>query len=66
MNPDQNFPDSEYEARLGKTRRAMESRGIDMLIVSDPSNMALLTGYGGWSFYVHQAVLVGRGGELYW
>ncbi len=36
----------------------MEAKGIDLLIVSDPSNMAWLTGYDGWSFYVHQCVLV--------
>src|SRR3546814_21194987 len=36
----------------------MEKRGIDALIVSDPSNMAWLTGYDGWSFYVHQAVVL--------
>ena len=39
---------------LQKTRKAMEKRGIDLLIVTDPSNMAWLTGYDGWSFYVHQ------------
>jgi Xaa-Pro aminopeptidase len=33
----------------------MEAKGVDLLIVSDPSNMAWLTGYDGWSFYVHQA-----------
>ncbi|HSX75509.1 MAG TPA: aminopeptidase P family N-terminal domain-containing protein, partial [Shinella sp.] len=48
----------EYEARLQKTRHAMEARGIDVLIVSDPSNMNWLTGYDGWSFYVHQCVVV--------
>lgn len=37
----------------------MERAGIDTLIVSDPSNMAWLTGYDGWSFYVHQAVVLG-------
>jgi ectoine hydrolase len=37
----------------------MEKAGIDTLITSDPSNMAWLTGYDGWSFYVHQAVVIG-------
>src|SRR3546814_4827144 len=36
----------------------MEKAGVDLLIVTDPSNMAWLTGYDGWSFYVHQCVLV--------
>jgi len=44
----------------------MAGRGIDVLIVSDPSNMAWLTGYDGWSFYVHQCVLVGLEGEPVW
>jgi ectoine hydrolase len=53
-----NFSRTEYAQRLAKTRAAMEARGIDLLIVTDPSNMAWLTGYDGWSFYVHQGVLV--------
>lgn len=53
-----NFSREEYAARLVKTRAAMEARGIDLLLVTDPSNMHWLTGYDGWSFYVHQGVLV--------
>ena len=52
------FERAEYGARLAKTRKAMEQAGIELLIVTDPSNMAWLTGYDGWSFYVHQCVLV--------
>jgi len=52
------FSREEYQARLARTRRAMEKAGIDILFVEDPSNMAWLTGYDGWSFYVHQGVLV--------
>jgi len=52
------FELSEYEARLNKTRCAMEKAGIEVLIVVDPSNMGWLTGYDGWSFYVHQAVII--------
>ena len=33
-----NFDRSEYAERLAKTRAAMERAGIDLLIVSDPSN----------------------------
>ena len=36
----------------------MDDRGLELLVVSDPSNMAWLTGYDGWSFYVHQCVLL--------
>ncbi|NMF89493.1 ectoine hydrolase DoeA [Aromatoleum petrolei] len=60
------FERAEYAARLAKTRAAMDARGIDVLIVSDPTNMAWLTGYDGWSFYVHQCVIVGPEGEPVW
>jgi ectoine hydrolase len=52
------FSREEYQARLARTRKAMDKAGIDVLFVEDPSNMAWLTGYDGWSFYVHQGVLV--------
>jgi ectoine hydrolase len=52
------FSREEYQARLARTRKAMDKAGIDILFVEDPSNMAWLTGYDGWSFYVHQGVLV--------
>lgn len=61
-----NFTSTEYNTRIRKTRAAMQTRHIDVLIVSDPSNMAWLTGYDGWSFYVHQCVLLGLDGEPVW
>ncbi len=60
------FPLFEYQRRIAKTRSAMAGRGLDLMVVSDPSNMAWLTGYDGWSFYVHQAVLLGLEGEPVW
>ncbi|MFP3921801.1 MAG: M24 family metallopeptidase, partial [Dichotomicrobium sp.] len=60
------FSHAEYAARMAKCREAMHARGIDVLVVSDPSNMSWLTGYDGWSFYVHQAVVLGMEGEPYW
>ena len=62
------FDRSEFDARLKKTRTAMAERALDGLIVSDPSNMAWLTGYDGWSFYVHQAVVISanRALPLWW
>ena len=60
------FERSEYDARIAKTRRAMQKTGIDLLIVTDPTNMAWLTGYDGWSFYVHQCVLLSMHGEPVW
>ncbi len=57
----------EYNTRLTKVRAAMERAGIEVLFTCDPSNMAWLTGYDGWSFYVHQGVLVGPEGEpVFW
>ena len=64
--PDLKFSRQEYAERLAKTRKAMEKKEVDLLIVSDPSNMAWLTGYDGWSFYVHQAVVVPPSGEPVW
>jgi ectoine hydrolase len=60
------FTREEYETRLAKTRAAMDRAGIEALVVSDPSNMAWLTGYDGWSFYVHQAVVVTGSGAPIW
>ncbi len=64
--PSLKFTRQEFAERLQKTRAAMQKRGIDLLICSDPSNMAWLTGYDGWSFYVHQAVMVPPEGEPIW
>jgi ectoine hydrolase len=64
--PTLNFSRGEYAARLDKARRAMQARGIELLLVSDPSNMAWLTGYDGWSFYVHQCVVLALDGDPLW
>ncbi len=60
------FPQSEYDRRLALTHAAMAAADIDLLFVTDPSNMAWLTGYDGWSFYVHQGVLVPLGEPPVW
>ncbi|SMX34345.1 M24 family metallopeptidase [Actibacterium lipolyticum] len=60
------FSSAEYQRRLVKTRAAMAERGIDVLFVEDPSNMAWLTGYDGWSFYVHQGVLIFHDADPVW
>ena len=52
------FAQSEFDRRLGLVREEMTRRGYDALFVTDPSNQAWLTGYDGWSFYVHQGVIV--------
>jgi ectoine hydrolase len=60
------FSREEFSQRLAKTRTEMENCRLDLLIVSDPSNMNWLTGYDGWSFYVHQCVVVTLTGEPIW
>ncbi|WP_137702804.1 M24 family metallopeptidase [Marimonas lutisalis] len=60
------FSTAEYDRRLAKTRAAMAERGLDVLFVEDPSNMAWLTGYDGWSFYVHQGVVLRLEGDPIW
>lgn len=66
--PDVELPFSreEYGERLTKVRGAMEAAGIEVLITVDPSNMNWLTGYDGWSFYTHQAVIVSLSDGPYW
>ncbi|MFN0193048.1 MAG: ectoine hydrolase DoeA [Aestuariivirga sp.] len=60
------FPRAEYDRRIAKTRAAMAKSGLELIHVSDPSNMAWLTGYDGWSFYTHQGVLLALDGEPVW
>src|SRR4051795_3339944 len=54
------FSEAEFAARLAKTKQRMAALGLDVLIASDPANMNYLTGYDGWSFYVHQCVIVSQ------
>ncbi|AJE45864.1 M24 family metallopeptidase [Celeribacter indicus] len=60
------FSQSEYDRRLRLTRQAMAEAGIDVLFVTNPSNQNWLTGYDGWSFYVHQGVILPMDGEPWW
>jgi ectoine hydrolase len=52
------FSQSEYDRRIRRTREMMDHRGMEVLLVVDPANMNYLTGYDGWSFYVHQGVIL--------
>lgn len=60
------FSREEYQSRLARTRAVMEQANLDALVISDPSNQAWLTGYDGWSFYVHQAVIVFPDADPVW
>ena len=66
MPNDMPFSRAEYERRLRITRAAMAEAGIDVMIATDPSNQHWLTGYDGWSFYVHQAVILPLEGKPRW
>jgi len=66
MNSPLNFSLEEFQKRITKTRKKMISTGLNTLIISDPSNMNWLTGYDGWSFYVHQAVILSLDGDPVW
>ena len=52
------FEEVEYKKRLSKTKEKMAEKGINILLVTNPANMNYLTGYDGWSFYVHQCLIV--------
>jgi Xaa-Pro dipeptidase len=39
------FPTDEYDRRLARTRAAMSEQGIDVLLVTNTSNIGYLTGY---------------------
>ncbi|MHA7772771.1 ectoine hydrolase DoeA [Roseibium sp. M-1] len=60
------FSAAEYSRRLALVRTEMNARGIDVLFLEDPSNMAWTTGYDGWSFYVHQGVVVFQDEDPIW
>ncbi|WP_174614985.1 M24 family metallopeptidase [Virgibacillus ihumii] len=55
---EQRFNTSEYQQRLSQVKAKMEEQGVDVLLVSNPSNMNYLTGYDAYSFYVTQALIV--------
>ena len=58
------FNKEEYSRRIRKTQESMDRKGIELLLVMDPANMNYLTGYDGWSFYVHQGVIVSLDDEM--
>ena len=52
------FPRREYEGRVERVKARMEARGVDVLVSTEPANMAYLTGYDACSWYTPQAVVV--------
>ncbi|MDA0703675.1 MAG: Xaa-Pro peptidase family protein [Proteobacteria bacterium] len=59
-----NFERTEYAKRLAAVKKRMTAEGMDVLVVTEPSNMNYLTGYDAYSFYVVQAVVVALDSEL--
>ncbi len=63
MNRKPVFEEQEYRQRVKKVKERMDARGLEVILTMDPANMNYLSGYDGWSFYVHQGVLLGLGSE---
>ena len=53
------FSAAEYEDRQARTRQAVADRGLDAIVIGDPSNINWLTGYDAWSFYTPQVLVLG-------
>ncbi len=61
------FTKEEYKRRVDLVKEKMDHRGIELMMIMDPSHMNYLTGYDGWSFYVHQGVIIDlKDPELIW
>ena len=52
------FPEAEYRQRLNRVRQRMDVEGVDALLVTDPSDIFYLTGYGTFEVSVHVALVV--------
>ncbi|MEL7398116.1 MAG: M24 family metallopeptidase [Pseudomonadota bacterium] len=60
------FSQAEFDRRVARTCEAMDRAGLDAIFITDPSNQNWLTAYDGWSFYVHQGVILRRDGDPIW
>ncbi|HEX9044258.1 MAG TPA: Xaa-Pro peptidase family protein [Candidatus Limnocylindrales bacterium] len=58
------FPRSEYDRRLRRTRELMAERGLDLLLVSNTSNIGYLTGYDTTMPPGYTTLLVPASGDL--
>ena len=52
------FAPAEFDARLTRTRKAMEAAGLDALLLTDPADIFYLTGYHTFEVSVHTALVV--------
>ncbi|MEE2775041.1 MAG: M24 family metallopeptidase [Pseudomonadota bacterium] len=60
------FKKDEYHRRIELVRASMRKRGLEVLLVGDPSNINWLTGYDAWSFYTPQMLLLDLHGGPFW
>jgi ectoine hydrolase len=61
---DLHFTREEFGHRLRAVKERMSAQGIDVLVITEPSNMYYTTGYDAYSFYVVQAVLIAVDSDL--
>jgi ectoine hydrolase len=52
------FSAAEYRDRIARVKRRMEAADIDVLLCAEPASLNYLCGYDGWSFYVHQFLVL--------
>lgn len=57
------FPEEEFAGRVERARAVLESRGIDVLLVTGPENIFYLTGQQTPGYYTYQALLLPVDGE---
>ena len=60
------FEKVEYENRIKNLRHTMTTRGLEVLVIGDPSNINWLTGYDAWSFYTPQFMLLDLNFGPFW
>ena len=58
----QAFSTAEFKARLARVRDQMQSRRIDVLLVSASENITYLTGYQTSGYFAYQALIIGESG----
>ena len=63
MNKNHLFTLDIYQNRVREVKARMDHAGMELLLVMDPANMNYLSGYDGWSFYVHQGLVVDLNAE---
>ena len=52
------FSVAEYRGRIARVKRRMEAAAVDVLVYAEPASLNYLCGYDGWSFYVHQFLVL--------